>query len=231
MRKASVINSLYFEERTKLNEKTGCLEWTLHRNRQGYGSLKHKGKQWAAHRLMWTLTYGSILEGLNVCHKCDNPSCVNIKHLFLGTTQDNINDKMQKGRFRPSYGEANGYSKLTEAQVQAIRADCRTQYAIAEAYGISQGTVSEIKIGRAWSWLHSDVPEDKKLNIKEFAELVGVPYMPLKDRIHHRGTSLGYALAVPYKGNNALGKVAIWLDSSDSSASEIYDKQDRKEPV
>lgn len=63
-----------------------------------YGKIKFKYKIYLAHRLMWETCFGSIPKNLFVCHKCDNPTCVNPKHLFLGTALDNNLDKIKKGR-------------------------------------------------------------------------------------------------------------------------------------
>lgn len=88
---------------TNHNEISGCLEWTGSK-RSGYGRMiigsRKDGtrKSVSAHRVSYEIEYGEIPAGMEVCHKCDNPSCVNPKHLFLGTRQDNINDRERKGR-------------------------------------------------------------------------------------------------------------------------------------
>jgi hypothetical protein len=179
-----VIDDSFFEERTSVNKETGCIEWTRHTNVNGYGTLKYKRKQRMAHRFMWEYKYGAIPEGKIICHKCDNRKCINPEHLFLGTTQDNVDDKMKKGRFVASSGEKNGYSKLTKEQIIAIRDDVRPQTKIALDYGISQSNVSIIKRKQSWSHIDYGFSENKKLNVKQFAELLGLPYLPLKERIY-----------------------------------------------
>ena len=80
-------------------DKTGeCWIWTAYTKTDGYGQFKFDGKMRGAHRMAWLLTNGEIPDGMLVCHTCDNPSCVNPNHLFLGTNQDNADDKMNKGR-------------------------------------------------------------------------------------------------------------------------------------
>jgi hypothetical protein len=78
--------------------KTGCLEYTGFITLSGYGRLRNNGKKCLAHRLAYENTFGKIPSGLLVCHKCDNPKCVNLKHLFLGTNKDNFHDSVKKGR-------------------------------------------------------------------------------------------------------------------------------------
>lgn len=77
---------------------SGCWEWigTIYSN--GYGKFEYQKSQWRAHRLAYYFSYGQIPSGLFVCHKCDNPICINPTHLFVGTHQDNMDDAVEKGR-------------------------------------------------------------------------------------------------------------------------------------
>lgn len=77
---------------------SGCLEWQGSRLKQGYGSFGRKGKRGGVHRLAYEIVFGAFPSELQVCHKCDNPPCLNPDHLFLGTNEDNQNDKIAKGR-------------------------------------------------------------------------------------------------------------------------------------
>ncbi len=79
---------------------SGCVLWTAAKEPRGYGNIRWRGRMWRAHRLSWVAARGPIPDGLLVCHKCDVPSCINPDHLFLGTHQDNSDDKIKKGRFR-----------------------------------------------------------------------------------------------------------------------------------
>ncbi len=86
-----------FNSKAALGEN-GCLEWSASKSSAGYGQFWVNGRSRQAHRVAYELHHGRIPEGLFVCHKCDNPPCVNPDHLFLGTANDNNQDKMRKGR-------------------------------------------------------------------------------------------------------------------------------------
>jgi len=77
---------------------TGCVEWMKSTTNQGYGRIWGNGLMLLTHRVTWELTNGPIPDGMFVCHKCDNTSCCNIEHLFLGTPKDNTTDMLAKGR-------------------------------------------------------------------------------------------------------------------------------------
>ena len=89
----------------KVEKTDGCWVWTASKNRQGYGYFRFDGKMRKAHRMAWLFAIGEIPEGMMVCHSCDNPSCVNPEHLWLGTGQDNMDDMNTKGR--------HGFTKRT----------------------------------------------------------------------------------------------------------------------
>lgn len=76
-----------------------CWEWTgARRNTYGHGAVQFRQRADGPHRVAWVLTYGEILEGLFVCHHCDNGPCCRPDHLFLGTCKDNSRDMVSKGR-------------------------------------------------------------------------------------------------------------------------------------
>lgn len=86
--------------------ESGCIEWQGNRDADGYGRLETFGEV-LAHRIAYMMQNGSIPEGMVICHRCDNPPCVNPAHLFLGSHQDNADDCVSKGR-RPSvWGDQN----------------------------------------------------------------------------------------------------------------------------
>lgn len=75
-----------------------CIEWRGWVNSNGYGSTTFRGKTIGVHQRAWIEAYGEIPPGMCVCHRCDNPLCVNPEHLFLGTVLDNNRDRDRKGR-------------------------------------------------------------------------------------------------------------------------------------
>ena len=93
---------------SKANDTGYCWEWQGSKNNDGYGHFKIHGGHITASRIAYQLINGDIPDGLQVLHKCDNPSCVNPSHLFVGTVQDNMNDMIMKGRNR-ALGKSSRY--------------------------------------------------------------------------------------------------------------------------
>jgi hypothetical protein len=133
----------------------GCWLWTGYRGRDGYGCISAGGaggRSLLAHRVAWTIHNGPIPEGLNVLHKCDQPRCVRVDHLFLGTQADNMRDCAAKGR--TVRGERSQHAKLSADHVREIRRRCTTgesQSAIASMFGVHYETVRQIVHRRNWS--------------------------------------------------------------------------------
>jgi hypothetical protein len=121
----------------------GCWEYRHSLTLSGYGRLWVDGKTRRAHRVAWELTYGPIPDGIEVCHRCDNPPCVRPDHLFLGTAEDNAADREAKGRSRGGKPR-----KLSTADRAAIRAQYAaggvTKAAIARAYGVTKTTIGRV---------------------------------------------------------------------------------------
>jgi HNH endonuclease len=131
-----------------------CWEWKASLTGGGYGRFRFPGCHKLSHRLSWEFTNGAIPDCLDVLHECDNRKCVNPKHLFLGTHQDNMKDRDRKGRTARQKGEKRGQHKLTVEQVEEIRQRYASggisQRQLAREYGIVQQHVSGIVNHRFW---------------------------------------------------------------------------------
>lgn len=140
-----------------------CWEWLLSVNHDGYGRLKIGRRVERAHRVSYVLHRGQIPEGMLVCHRCDNPRCVNPKHLFLGTPKDNMADMVRKGRaFRHDQrGERNHGATLSRRDaclaIELI-AKGMSNTAIAERLGVAHSSISSIRRGKTWRELRR--PDD-----------------------------------------------------------------------
>jgi hypothetical protein len=110
-----------FHERYQINEKSGCWEWTAGKTKSGYGRFSLKGQMIRAHRFSYHIYNNTNPGELLICHSCDNPICVNPKHLFLGTGKDNSQDREKKGRSNPRKGLNHPMCKLTENQIISIK--------------------------------------------------------------------------------------------------------------
>jgi hypothetical protein len=145
---------------------TDCHDWKLGKTSRGYGVFWLRGKQSRAPRVAYTIAFGEIPDGMFVCHKCDNPSCVNPLHLFLGSTEENMSDMKSKGRQMRGdnhYARTNpeklargdshvGSRKLTKDQVVAIRSMSGvSQSAIARIYGVRASTINLIIHRKNWA--------------------------------------------------------------------------------
>lgn len=123
-----------------------CVEWTGGRTTRGYG---HNGKGYI-HRQTWEREHGPIPDGLEVMHLCNNPSCINIEHLRLGTHQENMAMAAQDGLL----GHRNrNAAKLTLRKAVAVRHMYRcgmTQQAIADFFGVSRPCIGNIVRGNTW---------------------------------------------------------------------------------
>lgn len=139
---------------SKVRQVGRCWEWQARERVNGYGRFRPASyaPKVLAHRFAYELLCGPA-DGLHVLHHCDNPLCVNPVHLFLGTNDDNVADKVAKGRQSCLAGERNPNAKLAPAdvaEVKRLRAGGASRKAVAERFGITTAMVTLITRGRAW---------------------------------------------------------------------------------
>ena len=137
---------------------SGCWLWLGATNSRGYGGLRIDGRTYSAHRASYEIYHRCKLDrSISVCHRCDNPACVNPDHLFLASHQDNMIDRGVKGRSRGPIGEANPNTRITAQQAAAIKSDTRPLRKIADEYGLSISGVHGIRSGATWKHLNGGV--------------------------------------------------------------------------
>lgn len=136
----------------KVEKTDSCWIWKASL-RNKYGSFYYNGKTYKSNRFSFLLHYGFLPEDKLVCHTCDNPLCVRPEHLFLGTTEENISDKINKNR--QAKGSKNGSAKLTENQVKQIKIDLENysyglKVRLAKKYGVSKSAITLISKNKNW---------------------------------------------------------------------------------
>lgn len=141
-----------FWSKVDVREFNECWEWQGAKFPSGYGVFT-VNKNFRAHRLSWEIANNQLIpEGMFVLHYCDNPSCVNFNHLFIGTHQDNMKDMMNKNR--QNDGEDRWCAKLIEEEVIDIRikyaSGFYTQKDLAKIYNTTQSNISDIILNKIW---------------------------------------------------------------------------------
>ncbi len=136
---------------------SACIIFPGYKTSRGYGWKRLQGKRWYAHRLAWFKAHGPIPAGMFVCHRCDNPSCVNVTHLFLGTPMENTADMMSKGRYK------NGYCGTTLStnsvlEIRRMRSGGATYRSLADQFGVKHAAIRRACVrGFKWS-THKTLP-------------------------------------------------------------------------
>lgn len=154
----------------RVKKSNGCWLWKGALNESGYGRFGIGGdsnKDWLAHRVSWVISFGSIPDGMFICHHCDTPSCVNPAHLFLGTGKDNHEDAVKKGRklvntldyWRKRHpdlilrGEQNSCVRLTEEdviQMRRLHATGIARHKLARLFRVSQTAAAQAILRKTW---------------------------------------------------------------------------------
>ena len=142
-------------------DKNGCWNCTSHStDTGGYPNIYRNARIMHLSRFIWIEKNGPIPDGMVIRHKCDNPLCINLEHLEVGTQADNIQDMIKRKRARFSNpGEQNGRARLSAVDVIDIRKRYKNgerQVDIAKRYGVSRHLIWDV-IKRKWKHLQQDV--------------------------------------------------------------------------
>jgi hypothetical protein len=150
-----------------ITDEKGCWVWQRWKNKIGYGTMSFHGESWMIHRLMWVLSRRAIPKGMFVCHTCDNPSCINPYHLFIGDHTTNQRDMIAKGRhakgskthcssgheFTPEntlVTTRHGYSHRHCKLCQRIRQRIKAGWSREQAESITATTPGKRPVGATW---------------------------------------------------------------------------------
>lgn len=154
-----------FWKGVSIGASNDCWMWNGAKNKQGYGRFTQKKIQRLSHRVAFTSVHGPIKSDTLICHRCDNPSCCNPGHLFAGSSSDNVQDSLRKGRQVKSHGLSHWKSKLDATKVLALR-KCREEInmglrptsdfsALYKSYGITAGGAYSASKGLNWRHIKS----------------------------------------------------------------------------
>lgn len=139
-----------FEE--KVIRQKGCWRWKDSLDKNGYAYIyAGKNKHYKAHRLSYEMYKGDIPQGFLVCHSCDNPTCTNPEHLWLGSIKENSEDSVKKGR--SCHGESRPLAKLKDSDIPEIRKMLSlgvTKAFLSRKYGVSFMAISLVGQGKTW---------------------------------------------------------------------------------
>lgn len=135
-----------------LTNKNKCWEWRGYKQK-GYGRFLLNGKKILAHRASFIIFFGKIKNGMYICHKCDNPSCVNPNHLYAGTPKQNALDSLYRNRNYMKKGDLNPRAKLNSKVVKKIKYFLSLNerpIKLSKMFNISYSSIQNIKRGITW---------------------------------------------------------------------------------
>lgn len=198
-----------FWDNVDVRGRNECWHWLKGASGE-YGVSCYKGKTWRASRLSYLFEYGEFDLSLHVCHKCDNPICVNPSHLFLGTNADNVRDRDSKNRqWRPS-GELSENATLTNDNVLFIcrEKDSYTVKELADMFDVSTVNIYNILNGKSWG------------------SVTGIEYTQ-KRRSPLSRNEIEYIVDLYVNHNLKKAEIARMLDLSRSAVGNVINKQMR----
>lgn len=140
-----------------------CWEWQAYRNASGYGVMTIRNKQVLAHRLA-ARQAGMDLEGAMACHHCDNPCCVNPKHLYAGNAKTNAGDAVERDRFNPPRGEAVNTNVMSQALVEQARYEGWSPKRLASEGGVTSAVASKALRGDTWKQAAGPLVNNKRIS-------------------------------------------------------------------
>jgi hypothetical protein len=169
MREAWNKKDLQWEE-----NENNCWICTSH-SKDDFGHIPfRRNGYYYAHRYIYAKYYGDITSEQIVRHKCDNPSCINVEHLEIGTHQDNVRDRVERNR--SAKGEGNGRSKLSEKDVELIKLNTtHTRTELANMYEVDDNVIYQIWKGKTWKHILPDIDP------KSIKRKIGHPIRKLSD--------------------------------------------------
>ena len=160
----------FWDKVTISSNPNSCWNWIAGKSTAGYGlfGLSNSKKLIYAHRYSFELCYGIDPVTKCVCHHCDNPACCNPYHLFLGSSKDNSQDMVKKGRCKSTalLGTKNSCNRYSEETVHEVRNRAKSYKYLQNKYGISISHIKQIRRGSCWGWL----PYKKELLGYQFLE-------------------------------------------------------------
>jgi hypothetical protein len=134
---------------SKVQKTEGCWTWTAYKTEKGYGRLtRGRPSPIGAHVVSWILHNGPIVNGLCVLHRCDNPTCVNPAHLWLGSRGDNNKDRNDKGRSADPYNVK--FTEKTVLEIRSLASIGLSSRQVGDRYAVHKSTIQRIWNRKTW---------------------------------------------------------------------------------
>jgi len=194
----------------------GCYICTSHWcTSQWYPRLSIKDKTKTIVRFLWENKYGPIPKGLVVRHLCNNPMCINLEHIRVGTQKENIHDQIKVGTF--VRGEKNGHAKLTEKTVRSILANhIDTNIELAEKYNVSMDLIYQVRKGMIWQHVRGDrqLIGHARGEKQGCAKLTWAQVRELRDDSELSQRALGKIYGVSHHAIGSIKRRKTWIEKS-----------------